>query len=296
MSADYQVAHPVATQAFLDAQGVRSIQNGADVDPWLFSNTHDKEQNIDWGIRSARRLARSPIMFTDERAWSSPTSPMFAARDKGVAVPLSALNLDPWAHAIHQSEEDGADDGSQEDSSGDDLNLYKTELCRSFAETGTCRYGLKCQFAHGQSELRPVSRHPKYKTEICKTFHTQGTCPYGTRCRFIHIRGNRNIVSVPTTPNSSPPQKSIHFTRSPSPPDFVPKWATNASVATPPIPMPHPHPLQRRYTTESLLTQDQHNEGDGNNEGGSPPASTSGSSSPKKRLAIFRTISKDKLW
>jgi butyrate response factor 1 len=64
--------------------------------------------------------------------------------------------------------------------------LYKTELCRSFAETGLCRYGLKCQFAHGKDELRPVQRHPKYKTEMCKTWASIGTCPYGTRCRFIH--------------------------------------------------------------------------------------------------------------
>jgi len=66
-------------------------------------------------------------------------------------------------------------------------NLYKTELCRSFEETGICRYTTKCQFAHGRSELRPVFRHPKYKTEVCKTFHTIGACPYGKRCRFIHI-------------------------------------------------------------------------------------------------------------
>eukprot|EP00696_Hemimastix_kukwesjijk_P000064 gnl/Hemi2/10103_TR3500_c0_g1_i1.p2 gnl/Hemi2/10103_TR3500_c0_g1~~gnl/Hemi2/10103_TR3500_c0_g1_i1.p2 ORF type:complete len:139 (-),score=23.27 gnl/Hemi2/10103_TR3500_c0_g1_i1:186-602(-) len=64
--------------------------------------------------------------------------------------------------------------------------LYKTEPCRSFEETGTCRYGSKCQFAHGCEDIRPVLRHPKYKTELCRTFHTIGTCPYGTRCRFIH--------------------------------------------------------------------------------------------------------------
>ena len=29
-------------------------------------------------------------------------------------------------------------------------SLYKTELCRSFEESGACRYGAKCQFAHGQ--------------------------------------------------------------------------------------------------------------------------------------------------
>ncbi|PRP81014.1 hypothetical protein PROFUN_11166 [Planoprotostelium fungivorum] len=65
-------------------------------------------------------------------------------------------------------------------------NLYKTELCRSFQETGSCRYGHKCQFAHGAHELRPVLRHPKYKTEICKSFTATGSCTYGNRCRFIH--------------------------------------------------------------------------------------------------------------
>jgi len=71
-------------------------------------------------------------------------------------------------------------------------NLYKTELCRSFCETGSCRYGHKCQFAHGEHEVRPVMRHPKYKTEICKTFSNTGNCPYGNRCRFIHPGVNWN--------------------------------------------------------------------------------------------------------
>jgi len=65
-------------------------------------------------------------------------------------------------------------------------NLYKTELCRSFMETGNCRYGTKCQFAHGTHEVRPLIRHPKYKTEVCKKFANNGNCPYGNRCRFIH--------------------------------------------------------------------------------------------------------------
>jgi len=65
-------------------------------------------------------------------------------------------------------------------------NLYKTELCQSWIRTGACRYGAKCQYAHGKEEIRPVIRHPKYKTEICKTFSKTGQCPYGKRCRFIH--------------------------------------------------------------------------------------------------------------
>jgi hypothetical protein len=43
------------------------------------------------------------------------------------------------------------------------LGLYKTELCRSWEEKGTCRYGTKCQFAHGEDELRNVVRHPKVR-------------------------------------------------------------------------------------------------------------------------------------
>jgi hypothetical protein len=43
------------------------------------------------------------------------------------------------------------------------LGLYKTELCRSWEEKGSCRYGTKCQFAHGEEELRMVVRHPKVR-------------------------------------------------------------------------------------------------------------------------------------
>ncbi|KAH8921858.1 hypothetical protein BT69DRAFT_1202987, partial [Atractiella rhizophila] len=58
--------------------------------------------------------------------------------------------------------------------------------CRSWEEKGTCRYGAKCQFAHGREELKIVNRHPKYKTEVCRTFWLHGSCPYGKRCCFIH--------------------------------------------------------------------------------------------------------------
>jgi len=63
---------------------------------------------------------------------------------------------------------------------------YKTELCRQFIENGECKYGDKCQFAHGMPDLKDVNRHPKYKTDYCKTFHSKGFCPYGPRCHFIH--------------------------------------------------------------------------------------------------------------
>lgn len=84
--------------------------------------------------------------------------------------------------------------------------LYKTEMCRTFEETGTCKYGVKCQFAHDPAEIRAIPRHPRYKTEICKTFWQLGNCPYGKRCCFIHteneLRGKSDSNDV-IKPSSS---------------------------------------------------------------------------------------------
>lgn len=86
--------------------------------------------------------------------------------------------------------------------------LYKTEMCRSFLEVGSCRYGDKCQFVHDGNEIRSIQRHPKYKTEICKTFWNDGNCPYGGRCCFVHLENLENdkklvkdkFDEIPTNP------------------------------------------------------------------------------------------------
>jgi uncharacterized membrane protein YgcG len=79
--------------------------------------------------------------------------------------------------------------------------LFKTELCRSYVATaGFCRYGAKCQFAHGAHELRPVRRHPRYKTKHCRNWSTLGACPYGIRCRFIHA-----VDGAAAAPAAQPP-------------------------------------------------------------------------------------------
>ncbi|CAG8511600.1 18629_t:CDS:2 [Racocetra fulgida] len=71
--------------------------------------------------------------------------------------------------------------------------LYKTEMCRNWEER--------------------VTHHPKYKTEICKTFWQNGTCPYGKRCCFIHNDKNRLLLckrrnSADNLKNSSKSNKS----------------------------------------------------------------------------------------
>jgi len=65
--------------------------------------------------------------------------------------------------------------------------LFKTEMCRSWAKFGLCPYGENCRFAHGHTELRVRPKpHWKYKTELCKKF-LAGYCPYGSRCSFVHM-------------------------------------------------------------------------------------------------------------
>lgn len=133
---------------------------------------------------------------------------------------------------------------------GTNSSRYKTELCRPYEENGFCKYGDKCQFAHGGAELRTLNRHPKYKTELCRTFHTIGICPYGPRCHFIHNAEESRVTSpaMSALPMSGPllsplgvPQHHHHhnhhqLTGSP-PPALVP--ASSSS----PTNHHHHHPL-----------------------------------------------------
>ena len=98
---------------------------------------------------------------------------------------------------------------------------YKTELCRPFLDNGFCKYGDKCQFAHGEHDLRSLPRHPKYKTELCRTYHTRGFCPYGSRCHFIHsvdetrknqLDGSSGGTGGGTGPIKSPSKRTLSFT------------------------------------------------------------------------------------
>ncbi|CAF3680372.1 unnamed protein product [Rotaria socialis] len=100
---------------------------------------------------------------------------------------------------------------------------YKTELCRSYHETGFCKYGEKCQFAHGYNEIRSLNRHPKYKTVLCRTYHCTGYCPYGPRCHFLHDECSSDASSCSTiSPSSSfgsDTRSSVSSSRSISPMD-----------------------------------------------------------------------------
>lgn len=73
------------------------------------------------------------------------------------------------------------------------IELFKTEMCRSWTEFGICPYGNICRFAHGYGELRTRPKPHKYKTEMCKKF-LSGYCPYGSRCCFVHNPKERQRI------------------------------------------------------------------------------------------------------
>lgn len=78
---------------------------------------------------------------------------------------------------------------------GIDVAKYKTEMCKNWIEIGTCRYGQKCQFAHGPEELGTQGL-PKeaiggggvnlYRSKPCQSFNSTLICVYGQRCLFAH--------------------------------------------------------------------------------------------------------------
>ena len=74
---------------------------------------------------------------------------------------------------------------------------YKTELCKTFTETGKCPYGYKCRFAHGKEELLSKLINSNYKKKDCKTFSEIGFCPYGSRCSFRHDERTINDIHLP---------------------------------------------------------------------------------------------------
>jgi len=114
--------------------------------------------------------------------------------------------VDSDNHSSASSTTSSSSNGSTSTSSAQskvNTSRYKTELCRPFSEHGTCKYGEKCQFAHGGPELRSVSRHPKYKTDLCRTYHSVGFCPYGPRCHFVH---NLDEVTEEPSPNQGSQQ------------------------------------------------------------------------------------------
>ncbi|CAF3397233.1 unnamed protein product, partial [Rotaria sp. Silwood2] len=69
---------------------------------------------------------------------------------------------------------------------------YKTELCKYYIETGTCKFDGDCTFAHGPDDLRNAN----HKSVLCRLFHMTNNCPYGENCAFIHDEYKRSSIII----------------------------------------------------------------------------------------------------
>uniref|UniRef100_A0A7E4ZQX2 C3H1-type domain-containing protein n=1 Tax=Panagrellus redivivus TaxID=6233 RepID=A0A7E4ZQX2_PANRE len=127
--------------------------------------------------RQQRQMARQPLHRRSPLANSNNTHLNGVSRPQTVSSGNSSPN-----------QENSGSNSRLNTANGSPKNpkLYKTELCRSWMDHGRCNYGERCQYAHGETEKRPIPRHPKYKTEACQSYHKTGYCPYGPRCHFIH--------------------------------------------------------------------------------------------------------------
>eukprot|EP00026_Physarum_polycephalum_P013633 Phypoly_transcript_14055.p1 GENE.Phypoly_transcript_14055~~Phypoly_transcript_14055.p1 ORF type:complete len:297 (+),score=65.47 Phypoly_transcript_14055:87-893(+) len=255
------------------------FQLNSELDPWVV------KANNSINYAGWKAPISPPSLFDESQDYiqdSPPSSPPSIAAIKKNLIKAqqfisTASHVDPWTVV---TDHDMLPPIVEDDIS---QNLYKTELCRSYMETNTCRYGVKCQFAHGRHELRPVMRHPKYKTEICKTFHTLGTCPYGIRCRFIHTRpidtpdtsSSSTNSSTSSSPNDSPPSSP---SRSNSPQQVL-NWSTSWSSIERTLP-PSPEAIVPDVDQPPQQPVEQ------------PPQETK---QPTRRLPIFRNLSASEL-
>ncbi|KAI0001569.1 hypothetical protein BJV77DRAFT_1075084 [Russula vinacea] len=209
--------------------------------PSVFRATHQHSTSDPLHLREAAALLSSTLPpFAQPGLYPPALGPaMGIYPNHGAAQVMAAARLQSQFHPPYgvtlpgQNISTGLGDGSQSSATGVDpggngpsannrkLGLYKTELCRSWEEKGTCRYGPKCQFAHGEDEIRKVARHPKYKTEICRTFWVSGSCPYGKRCCFIHTELPAN-GAAPGAEGVPPPKVNQTRGRSDSDPNDAP--------------------------------------------------------------------------
>ncbi|GFG36901.1 hypothetical protein Cfor_12451 [Coptotermes formosanus] len=164
----------IARWFVLQNHGNNNSNNGAHSNTTNQNNINNLQQQqhqkvLRWDLETSHRAVGSPVLGA-----SSPTGTTFQHQT------ISRRNSNPV------TSERISVTSLVNSAANINTSRYKTELCRPFEESGSCKYGDKCQFAHGSHELRNLVRHPKYKTELCRTFHTIGFCPYGPRCHFIH--------------------------------------------------------------------------------------------------------------
>ncbi|XP_055809283.1 uncharacterized protein LOC129877778 [Solanum dulcamara] len=91
--------------------------------------------------------------------------------------------------------------------SGKDNSFHKSETCRWWEDSGSCRFGSKCRFVHGKEDLRPTAFANRNSSEalLCRSY-SSGSSSYGPRGRSVHHQVHSTAppteaaeMSTPTT-------------------------------------------------------------------------------------------------
>ncbi|XP_008811573.1 zinc finger CCCH domain-containing protein 9-like [Phoenix dactylifera] len=150
-------------------------------------------------------LARSPKMYK---------TPVKVEVEEDVLVMDGVLVTDSESARPRSSVSEFGSTGSSSSSSsandGGGNSLYKTEICRSWDELGFCRYGSKCQYAHGKEELRGT-RSTRPKSEVGgqsgKSVPIAGSYAYRNRFRY-HPSAFSSSASATTRAIAAPAAKA----------------------------------------------------------------------------------------
>ncbi|XP_059448179.1 uncharacterized protein LOC132179467 isoform X1 [Corylus avellana] len=162
--------------------GLRSNLNGSasmdNLSPLGRGRSSYYNENIDLGESQLFRYLRAGSPDSFKYAPLSPVENLDVVRSPTVyATPVkveedvlvmdgilvtSAIPAGRFARSVTVS--GGSTTLSSSPSSGG-KSLYKTDICRSWEDSGRCRHGNKCQFAHGKEELRPTRFPAKNKSE-----------------------------------------------------------------------------------------------------------------------------------
>lgn len=116
----------------------------------------------------------------------------------------------------------GTPSPAEETAPASDNPAYRTQICTRWME-GSCQYGDRCNFAHGEEQLRQFggtgsgvarfttvdvksrSNDPAFRTKLC-TRWAQGSCQYGDRCMFAH--GEEQLRAFGGIDSTQPPRRT----------------------------------------------------------------------------------------
>lgn len=172
------------------------LRNSNNMPVDFFQDVLQRNQTNDWISQLSAAVTSPCPPLSNSTSCSSAATENYLRRGLSLGRSLSTPEPRNWNESLVMSDDFRSSGDIRSPAKAGKSERYKTELCRSFEETGFCKYKEKCQFAHGFQELRNVQRHPKYKTDRCRTYHSTGFCPYGSRCHFIHDEQAMPIPAV----------------------------------------------------------------------------------------------------